>query len=529
MQRHLLVHLLRRTAERTPDAPCLLTSTRTVTFGELDGLTARLADGLRRLGVGPGDRVVVHLDKSVEEAAALVAITRAGGVFVDANLQLRGPQLRHILSDSGARVLIVGATRLGALAEVLVGLPSLSHVVVVGESAVPAEGVTLPRTPWAQLVEAGEQTFGEIRRVDADPAGIIYTSGSTGAPKGVVVSHRNLVAGAESVSDYLGNTPDDVLMSVLPFSFDYGLNQFTTTLLIGMRLVLVRYLGPADIMAAARKFPVTGLAGIPPIWTSLADLPWTQADTFAHLRYITNSGGAFPPTLVDQYRARLPSTRVFLMYGLTEAFRATYLPPEEIDRRTGSIGKAIPNAEILLVNDEGQPCKPREIGQIVQRGAHVALGYWNDVERTRQRYQPNPSWPASMPMPEQAVFSGDYAWADEDGYLYFVGRRDEMIKCAGFRVSPTEVEDYFHRTGKVKDAVAVGVSHPQLGQAVVVVVGLNAGVETTEAALLAEVERDMPRYMVPQRIHLLESLPRNANGKLDRSAIGRAVLDGVYA
>jgi acyl-CoA synthetase (AMP-forming)/AMP-acid ligase II len=312
--------------------------------------------------------VVVHLDKSVEEAASLLAISRAGGIFVDANLQLRSPQLRHILIDSGARLLIVSAARLPTIAGALEGLDDQVRVILVGAQPEADAG----HTAWQGLVESGDPGFGEVRRIDVDPAGIIYTSGSTGAPKGVVVSHRNLVAGAESVSEYLENTPQDVVLSVLPFSFDYGLNQLTTTLLVGMRLVLQRYVGPADILAAARRHAITGLAGIPPIWTSLAELDWSQDAPFAHLRYITNSGGAFPPSLVDRYRARLPRTRLFLMYGLTEAFRATYLPPEAIDERPGSIGKAIPNAEILLLDDSGAPCAPGQIGQIVQRGAHVA-------------------------------------------------------------------------------------------------------------------------------------------------------------
>jgi acyl-CoA ligase (AMP-forming) (exosortase A-associated) len=515
-------------AERRPEAECLLTSTRTVTFGALDGMTARLGSALVSLGVRAGDRVCVHLDKSVEEAVSLLAVNRAGGVFVNANLQLKSPQLHHILVDSGARVLVVAGARASAICSALGDAPALEHVICIGS---PPEDLEWPENVgvhiWEPLLAGADAGFGEVRRVDADPAGIIYTSGSTGLPKGVVVSHRNLVAGAESVADYLGNTPDDVVLSVLPFSFDYGLNQLMCTLLVGMRLVLQRFVGPADILSAARKFPITGLAGIPPIWTSLADLPFTQGEHFPHLRYITNSGGAFPPTLVEQYRQRLPSTRIFLMYGLTEAFRATYLPPEELDRRPGSIGKAIPNAEILLLNDAGEPCKPREVGQIVQRGAHVALGYWNDPERTRQRYQPNPAWPAAMPLPEMAVFSGDYAWQDEEGYLFFIGRRDEMIKTAGYRVSPTEVEDHFHRTGLVRDAVAVGVDHAQLGQCILMVCSLAAGVTADEARLLAVVEHDMPRYMVPKRVFLLPELARNANGKLDRSAITRAVREGT--
>jgi acyl-CoA synthetase (AMP-forming)/AMP-acid ligase II len=214
------------------------------------------------------------------------------------------------------------------------------------------------------------------------------------------------------------------------------------------------------------------------------------------------------------------------MYGLTEAFRATYLPPEMIDARPGSIGKAIPNAEIMLLDDAGAPCPPGQIGQIVQRGAHVALGYWNDPERTRQRYQPNPLWPASLPLPEQAVFSGDYAFTDDDGSLYFVGRRDEMIKSAGHRISPTEVEDHFHRTGLVKDAVAVGVPDPQLGQHIVLVCSLVGGASATPESLSQAVQNDLPRYMLPRRVVIRDDLPRNANGKLDRSLVSRAVLAG---
>jgi acyl-CoA ligase (AMP-forming) (exosortase A-associated) len=359
------------------------------------------------------------------------------------------------------------------------------------------------------------------RVIDVDVASILYTSGSTGRPKGVVLSHRNMVTGARSVAEYLENRDEDRLLAVLPLSFDYGFSQLTTAFLVGASVTLIDYLFPRDVISAVQRDKVTGLAAVPPLWIQLAELEWPASVT-DHLRYLTNSGGRMPRATLEKLRSALPKTRVFLMYGLTEAFRGTYLPPEEIDRRPDSIGRAIPNAEILVVRSDGSPCAPHEPGELVQRGSLVALGYWNDQAKTAERFKPVPGQKGELPLTEMAVWSGDTVRMDEDGFLYFVGRRDEMIKTSGYRVSPTEVEEVAYASGLVGDAVAVAAPHAALGEAIVLLVSpamtVAAAARPTEA-LLAYCQAQMPSYMVPHHIEWLDDLPRNPNGKFDRPGL----------
>lgn len=359
-------------------------------------------------------------------------------------------------------------------------------------------------------------------RIDGDMAGILYTSGSTGKPKGVVLSHRNLVAGASSVACYLKNDSDDRILSVLPLSFDYGLSQLTTGFHVGATAVLMNYLLPRDIVDIIGQEKVTGLAAVPPLWIQLAQLKWPRETS---LRYITNSGGAMPRATLDLLRGALPDTAVFLMYGLTEAFRSTFLPPEEVERRPDSMGKAIPNAEVLVVREDGTRCAVGEPGELVHRGALVSMGYWNDHEKTAERFKPLPST-SGLPIPELAVWSGDTVRMDEEGFLYFIGRRDEMIKTSGYRVSPLEVEEVAYGTELVGEAAAVGVPHPVLGQAIVLVVTSRDTSPLDPDALLVACKLHLPAYMVPSRIECREdSLPRNPNGKIDRKLLAQAWQD----
>jgi acyl-CoA ligase (AMP-forming) (exosortase A-associated) len=357
------------------------------------------------------------------------------------------------------------------------------------------------------------------RAIDQDMAAILYTSGSTGRPKGIVLSHRNVVAGAESVAEYLELTQADRLLAVLPLSFDYGMNQLTTMCLVGGLTVLLNHLFPRDIVTAVAKERITGLAAVPPLWIQLSQLPW-PGSVGEHLRYLTNSGGHLPKETLRALRSALPGTRPFLMYGLTEAFRSTYLPPAEIDRRPDSMGKAIPNAEIFVVRPDGTPCAPHEPGELVHRGAHVSLGYWNDAARTAERFKPAPGQDPRLPLTELAVWSGDTVRMDEDGYLYFVGRSDEMIKTSGYRVSPTELEEAIYAMNLVGEVAAFGVTHPQLGQAIVVVAAERLRPDVTAEAIRTECQKRLPTFQVPQHIEIVPTaLPRNPNGKIDRKQL----------
>jgi acyl-CoA ligase (AMP-forming) (exosortase A-associated) len=486
------------------------------TYAELSAAVAAASSGLLRLGLEDRARVAVYLPKSFETVVAMFGTSSAGGTFVPVNPVLKAPQVGHILRDSGAQILVTSSARAEGLEGELGTCPSVAHVVLIdgeregriGHGAV---------TSWRQLLD-DEPRSPKRRSIDRDMVAILYTSGSTGKPKGVVLSHRNMVAGARSVAEYLDNRPADRLLAVLPFSFDYGFSQLSTAFLTGASVAMIEYLLPRDILKALERHEITGLAAVPPLWIQLAALEWPK-NVPATLRYITNSGGAMPTATLAKLRERLPKTSVFLMYGLTEAFRSTYLPPDQVDNRPTSIGKAIPNAEILVVRPDGTPCAPGEPGELVHRGAHVSLGYWNDKERTALRFRPVPSQDGALPLQELAVWSGDTVMKDEEGYLYFVGRRDEMIKTSGYRVSPTEVEEVLYATGLIAEAVVLGAPHPVLGQAIVVVAVAGKPSPTVADELLAACRRDLPTYMVPVHVEWREALPRNANGKLDRASL----------
>jgi acyl-CoA ligase (AMP-forming) (exosortase A-associated) len=520
----LLPDLILASADRTPERGALRHRQQSTSYGELAALMGRFARALVGSGLARGDRVGVYLPKQLETVVTLFGANRAGGVFVPLNPVLKAAQVGHILRDCDLRVLVTSADRLASLAAELVATPALERIVLVDGDPAGFELAGKTVGGWQTFLDAAPDTAPGHRLIDTDVASILYTSGSTGRPKGVVLSHRNMMTGAKSVAQYLENHKDDVLLAVLPLSFDYGFSQLSTAFHVGASVVLMDYLFPRDVVNLVAREGVTGLAAVPPIWIQLAELAWPEG-AGRHLRYFTNSGGRMPRATLDKLRAALPAARPFLMYGLTEAFRATYLPPEEVDQRPDSIGKAIPNTEVLVVRPDGSPCAPDEPGELVQRGSLVALGYWNDPAKTAERFRPLPGQRGELPLTEVAVWSGDTVRQDADGYLYFVGRRDEMIKTSGYRVSPTEVEEVAYASGQVGDAVAVAAPHPALGEAIVLVASppahdaqLRDTASRTER-LLDYLRAQAPSYMLPQHVTWLEELPRNPNGKFDRPAL----------
>ncbi|THF61602.1 acyl-CoA ligase (AMP-forming), exosortase A system-associated [Pseudothauera rhizosphaerae] len=524
-QSYALHHLIGASAERNPDAAALTFSGVTQDYGQFHASVQSFASGLIALGLDRGERVAIYLDKRFETVIASFGATAAGGVFVPVNPILKPEQVGYILRDCNVRVLVTSPERYAPLRETLAACHDLRHVVLTGT---PGDMAPLPGTSvhtWTDLLAAPAAVGHRI--IDTDMAAILYTSGSTGRPKGVVLSHRNMVAGAKSVAQYLENRADDTLLAALPLSFDAGFSQLTTAFHAGARVVLLNYLLPRDVLKALEQERVTGLTAVPPLWIQLSQQQW-PAGIAEHLRYIANTGGRMPLETLTRLRAALPRTRPYLMYGLTEAFRATYLPPEEADRRPDSIGKAIPNAEVLVLREDGTECAPNEPGELVQRGALVGMGYWNDPEKTAERYKPLPAGIAGretgLMIPELAVFSGDTVRRDEEGFLYFIGRRDEMIKTSGYRVSPNEVEEILYATKLVGECAAFGVAHDTLGQSIVVIATPPAGGTLDAAALLAECRARMPAYMVPGRIDVRSGpLPRNPNGKIDRKTLAGEV------
>lgn len=517
---HHLDQLISCSAGRTPTRIALTSGESSLDYATLARVVSAFAAGMVELGICRQERIGIYLEKRPETVIASFGATAAGAVFVPLNPLLKPEQVSYILRDCNVRVLVTSPERLALLSDVLKQCHDLRHVVVTGGNAGVIEQKLLHGTAtstWDDLLATPPRPGHRI--IDTDMAAILYTSGSTGQPKGVVLSHRNMVAGAKSVAGYLDNNPNDTLLAALPLSFDAGFSQLTTAFHAGARAVLINYLLPRDVLNAVVKERVTGLTAVPPLWIQMSQLNWPEGVT-DHLRYIANTGGRMPLETLRALRGHLPRTRAFLMYGLTEAFRSTYLPPEEVERRPDSIGKAIPNAEILVLREDGTPCAPNEPGELVHRGALVGMGYWNDPEKTAERYKPLPGRESGLVLPEIAVFSGDTVRMDEEGFLYFIGRRDEMIKSSGYRISPTEIEEVFYGSELVGEAAAFGVPHPTLGQAVVVVATPKHERYVDAETLLAACRERLPAYMQPARIDIRPGpLPRNPNGKIDRKSL----------
>lgn len=510
----LLHELIGITATRTPAADALQFRDEVWSYDRLNSEVQNFARCLSGLGVGRADRVAVFLDKRFETVVGTFGTAAAGGVFVPVNPILKPAQVGHILTDCNVRVLVTSAARLAALSDVLGDCPDLKHVVLIDGDPADHSSAAQAIHAWADLDPTGTPST----VIDDDMVAILYTSGSTGRPKGVVLSHRNMVAGAISVSSYLENVPEDRILCVLPFSFDAGYSQLTTAFRAGACAVLMNYLLPNDVVKTAAKQRITGIGGVPPLWNQLAGLTWPE-EAVASMRYFTNTGGHMPRATLDRLRASLTNAKPYLMYGLTEAFRSTYLPPEEVDNRPDSMGKAIPNAEIQVVNENGELCAADEPGELVHRGALVSLGYWNDPERTAERFKPVPGQLPGLPMTEYAVWSGDTVRRDTEGFLYFVGRRDEMIKSSGYRISPTELEEVVYSSGAVSEAVALGLPHPMIGQGIVIVATPPPEGALDADAVIAACRAALPQFMVPQAVVERASLERNPNGKIDRKKL----------
>lgn len=512
-------HLVGEAAEVRGDSPALTFKDATITYAQLQREVSGFGDVLSNLGLRRGDRVAVYLDKRIETVIAVFGASAACGVFVPVNPLLRPGQVGYIMQDCGVRVLVTSPERWTLLREELDESKSIEHVILTGdEQAIPTVEPDRRYTVISWPRDLQNRPAAAAVGIDADMAAIFYTSGSTGLPKGVVLSHRNLIVGGESVSHYLRNSPEDVILAALPLSFDAGFSQLTTAFSVGAHVVLMNYLLPGDVVRLCAQHHVTGLTCVPPLWIQIADQDWpTQASR--HLRYFANTGGRMPKATLDKLRSVFPGAAPYLMYGLTEAFRSTYLDPAEVDRRPDSIGKAIPNAEILVVRSDGSLCDPGEEGELVHRGALVAMGYWDNPERTAERFRPVPQRATGLCAEEMAVWSGDTVIRDEEGFLYFVGRKDDMIKTSGYRVSPNEIEEAAYNTGLVRDAVALGLEDPKLGQQVVLVVSPAGDASVDADALLLQMKKTLPMYMLPKRVDVRPEIPRSPNGKFDRTLL----------
>ncbi|MCF6338210.1 MAG: acyl-CoA ligase (AMP-forming), exosortase A system-associated [Gammaproteobacteria bacterium] len=516
----LLHHLIENAAQTKPDASALTAGKTHLSYAELQHHLQSTAAGLQALGLKPGDRIAVYLPKQTETVLALFATAWAGGIFVPVNPLLKPAQVAHILDDCGATILVTSVDRARLLTDVLPACTFLQHLIITDGTAQPETFPSLTVTNWQTLQSGNKPVPANI--TENSIAAILYTSGSTGLPKGVALSHRNLLLGAESVVQYLGIQASDRLLAVLPLSFDYGLNQLTTAFHAGASVVLMNYLLPRDIVRTVSRERITTLAGVPSLWMQLAALDW-PADTTEHLHTLTNSGGHLPVSVIKNLQQHLPTSRLFLMYGLTEAFRSSYLPPEKLATRPASMGKAIPHAELAVVRPDGTACAPDEPGELVHAGPLVAQGYWNNPAATERHFRPPPAAMPQRSTNEKVLWSGDTVTIDADGYLYFVGREDDMIKTSGYRVSPTEVEKVLHASRLINEVTVFGVPHPTLGQAIVAVTTLAATAQASETTftqqLLDHCRATLPAFMVPAYIAHRQQLPKTPNGKIDRQRL----------
>jgi acyl-CoA ligase (AMP-forming) (exosortase A-associated) len=539
--------LLRSTARRFPLHAAIRYQGNTLTYRRLNRDSSRFANLLRSLGIQPGDRVLLLLPNLPQTIIAYYGTLKTGATVVFTTPFAQPEELARQVRDSGARVLVTLTRRLET-ARAVQRETQLEHVILTNVK---------DYLPWPQRLLFTLQR--EARQGDRPPAGleppfhllstelykhgphapevevqpqdvalIQYTSGTTSQPKGVMLSHRNLLAGTRIVRTYLGITGEDRILSVLPFSFDYGLNQLLTAVEQRAVLVVCSFKLGDDIVRALRDHAITGLAGVPTLWAILTRAaPLLLRTPLPALRYITNSGGAVPSATVKRLRALLGDTRIFLMYGLTEAFRSTYLPPEEIDRRPTSIGKAIPECEVFAVTADGRRAQPGEPGILVHRGPTVSLGYWKRPEDTARVLRPHP-FRDRAEGGEIVCYSGDLVVEDEDGFFTFVGRDDAMIKSSGYRISPTEVEEAVMSTGLFRQVAVIGLADAFAGQRVHAVAVPGPTPCLDSASVLARVAEELPAYMVPREIELVETLPVTANGKIDYRELLRQRADHAH-
>lgn len=514
----LIWHLLRDSAKRAPEKEALVHEDERLSYEEVARRTSGLATALRNAGVKRGDRIGIYLEASVAQVISIFGISQGEGVYVPINALLHSEQVMHIANDCSMKALITTSAKAKALGDALTRMPSLEFIIVADDEELPA--LELPSHNLNKLCAEEPPAKWTETSIEKDLAAILYTSGSTGKPKGVMLSHANVVAGSRIVSTYLEITDRERILAVLPFSFDAGMNQLMTAFEKGATLVLINFVFAREIVQLLIREHITGLAGVPTLWSLLAQSNSSLGkQPLPNLRYITNTGGAMPQTVLRTLRETLRDTKIFLMYGLTEAFRSTYLPPEELDRRPTSMGKAIPDTEILVLNDQGRLCKPGEVGELVHRGPTVSLGYWNRPEDTARALRPNPLLPPEMGDCERVCYSGDLVKMDEDGFLYFVGRRDTMIKSSGFRISPTEVEEVLFQTGKLRGAAVIGIPDEMLGQVIKAFVVPRDGLKLDVEELLGICGEKMPRYMVPKFMEVVQELPKTSSGKVDYPAL----------
>lgn len=509
-----LVHeFLQRSAARTPDKEAIIFREQRLTYADLEQRANRLAHGLIALGVTRGDRVIIWHWNAPETCVAIFAVLKAGAAFVMVDSMTKADKLVKLVGDCRPSVVMTGSRSFAQIAESLQVLEPDAAVVLLDSE------VTNGAISYSDLVAPQPDHVPAVPVIDRDLAALIYTSGSTGMPKGVMSAHYNMVAAASAITTYLENVPEDVILNVLSLAFDYGLYQLLMTMQFGGTLVLeTSFAFPRSILDLMRQEGVTGFPGVPSIFALLLQVD-PQYLHLPNLRYITNTGAALPVNHIQQLQALLgEQVRIYAMYGQTECKRTLYLPPEDFAKKPGSVGHAIPNEEVYLLDADGNRVGPGGVGELYVRGANVMLGYWERPAETARTFLPGP-----LPG-ERVLRSFDIFRQDEDGYLYFVSRTDDIIKCRGHKVSPVEVEEAIYRLGQIAEVAVLGQAHPVLGEAVVAFVVTADGTDLTERYIIRGSRGLLEDYMVPERVIFVDQLPKNTNGKIDRQALKARLL-----
>ena len=506
----MLVHdFLQCSARRYPDKEAIICDDRRVTYAQLDAWSNQLAHALIRRGIGRGDRVGLFLDNSIEAAVGLFGVLKAGGAFVVVNSLVKKDKLAYILNDCTAKVLVTHEKYLSMARESVSGVKSVGSLLVNGlqETQGPAE-------PLYAIMDAEPDTPPATGTIDMDLSSIMYTSGSTGFPKGVAMLHRNMVSASTSVVTYLENKHEDIVFSVLSLAFSYGLYQLLMSVQLGMTLVLEKsFAYPQRVIEHVEREQPTGFPGVPTVFAVLLKQTDIEKRDFGSVRYLTNAGAALPPSYIPKLEKVFPNAQLFSMYGQTECKRTLYMPPEELAARPASVGKAIPNEEVWIVKENGEPAAANEVGELVVRGSNVMQGYWNRPEETAAVLRPGKyPW-------EKVLYTGDLFKMDEEGYFYFVARKDDIIKSRGEKVSPKEVEAAIHDIDGVAEVAVVGVDDEMLGQAVKAYVALDDGVTLSVKQILALCRSRLEAFMVPKYVEFMDELPKTVTGKVRRASL----------
>ncbi len=511
----LVNDFLPNSARRFPDKVALVFEGQRWTYTLLESVANKVAHALLENGVKRGDRVAIFLPNCPEVVIAIFAILKAGAVFSIIHHGTKADKLAYILNDCRAKALVAQARQAQLLSEISRRVLSLELVITCG-AVEEEEGEELPpsRPSFEEILDTYPDHQPPRTGIDVDLAALVYTSGSTGRPKGVMSTHLNVIAASTSITQYLENVPPDIILNVLPLSFDYGLYQVLMAFQTGATLILERgFVYPYAVVNLLEKERVTGFPGVPTIFARLLSIKDLKARDLSALRYITNTGAALPVSHIRQLRETFPHTKIYSMYGLAECKRASYLPPEEIDRRPTSVGKAMPNTEVYIINEKGERVRPGEIGELVVRGSHVMQGYWEMPEETERTYRPGP-YPG-----ERVLYTGDLFTLDEEGFLYFKGRRDDLIKSRGEKVYPREVENVLYSMEGVLEAAVIGVPDAILGQAIKAVIVPHNGARLSEREVIGFCARRLEDFMVPAIVEFRTELPKTTSGKIQRSAL----------